>query len=329
MRRSWLPLALLLFLSTPPTPAADPPAPSGARRVVFLGDSITYSGQYVEYVEATLRVTDPAFRSEFLNLGLPSETVSGLSEPGHAGGAFPRPDLHERLDRVLGRARPDLIVVCYGMNDGIYHPFREDRFARFRDGMRFVRERAKGAGAKVLHLTPPVFDPMPIRPKTLPAGLTEYRQPFEGYDDVLTRYGEWLLARKADGWNVVDVHGPMTRFLAEHRRRDPSFRLADDGVHVNATGHWLIAREILKHWGVSAREAATAESGEQALSAYPHGPEVLALVQRKQRVLKDAWLSATGHKRPDMNPGLPLKDAETQAKGLDAKLRALTARPEP
>jgi len=33
---------------------------------------------------------------EILNLGLPSETVSGLSEPNHAGGAFPRPDLHER-----------------------------------------------------------------------------------------------------------------------------------------------------------------------------------------------------------------------------------------
>src|SRR2546425_2764856 len=41
---------------------------------------------------------------EFLNLGLPSETVSGLSEEGHAGGQFPRPDLLERLARVLARS---------------------------------------------------------------------------------------------------------------------------------------------------------------------------------------------------------------------------------
>ena len=82
--------------------AGDDPNPlSGVRRVVFLGDSITYAGQYIEFLETYLRLKDPTLRCEFLDLGLPSETVSGLSEPGHAGGKFPRPDLHERLDRVL------------------------------------------------------------------------------------------------------------------------------------------------------------------------------------------------------------------------------------
>jgi hypothetical protein len=36
-----------------------------------------------------------------IDAGPPSETVSGLSEEGHAGGQFPRPDLVERLTRVL------------------------------------------------------------------------------------------------------------------------------------------------------------------------------------------------------------------------------------
>src|SRR4051794_28039113 len=81
----------------------------GVRRVVFLGDSITYAGGYIEFVEAYLRVKHPGLRTEFLDLGLPSETVSGLSEPGHAGGKFPRPDLHERLERVLDKAKPDLV----------------------------------------------------------------------------------------------------------------------------------------------------------------------------------------------------------------------------
>jgi hypothetical protein len=76
-----------------------------AHRVVFLGDSITYAGQYVEFIEAYWVTRFPDRRTEFLNLGLPSETVSGLSEVGHAGGEFPRPELRERLARVLEKNR--------------------------------------------------------------------------------------------------------------------------------------------------------------------------------------------------------------------------------
>ena len=93
MRRSAA-LALasaLVFPGLAASGAAEPTPLAGVRRVVFLGDSITYSGQYVEFVEAFLRLNDPALRCEFLDLGLPSETVSGLSEPGHAGGQLPPP----------------------------------------------------------------------------------------------------------------------------------------------------------------------------------------------------------------------------------------------
>ena len=58
-----------------------------------------------------------------IDMALPSETVSGLSENGHAGGKFPRPDLLERLDQVLRISRPDVVIACYGMNCGIYQPF--------------------------------------------------------------------------------------------------------------------------------------------------------------------------------------------------------------
>src|SRR5688572_2414583 len=68
--------------------------PSGVQRVVFLGDSITHAGGYVSALEAYFLTRHPQRRVEFINLGLPSETVSGLSEPGHAAGKFPRPDLH-------------------------------------------------------------------------------------------------------------------------------------------------------------------------------------------------------------------------------------------
>ena len=315
---------LLLLLSVADTlKAAEPQPLAGVRRIVFLGDSITYSGQYIEYIEAYLRVQDPPLRCEFLDLGLPSETVSGLTEPGHAGGKFPRPDLHERLDRVLAKTRPDLVVVCYGMNDGIYHPYSDERFAKFREGVGVVRERVAAAGAKVLHVTPPVFDPLPIKAKTLPAGLAEYRQPYEGYDDVLSLYAAWLMAQRGIGWEVVDIHAPMKRLITDERVHDPNFRLAGDGVHIDGTGHWLMAREILRHWGVSARELTGATSADQVLKAQPHGPEVLRLVQQKQRLLKDAWLTDTGHQRPGMKQGLALEEAKREADRLDAEILKL------
>ncbi|MBL9126282.1 MAG: hypothetical protein JNL97_01485, partial [Verrucomicrobiales bacterium] len=80
---------------------------ASAKRVVFLGDSITYAGEYVEFVETWIRLSAPASSVDVGDVGLPSETVSGLSEDGHAGGAFPRPDLHERLSRVLDLTKPD------------------------------------------------------------------------------------------------------------------------------------------------------------------------------------------------------------------------------
>jgi lysophospholipase L1-like esterase len=265
-------------------------------------------------------------RCEFLNLGLPSETVSGLSEPGHAGGKFPRPDLHERLERVLKQTKPGLVVACYGMNDGIYYPFGEDRFQKYQDGIRFLRERAAAHGARVLHLTPPVFDPVPIKDRTLPAGLAEYRQPFEGYDMVLDRYAQWLLAQRSNGWEVVDIHGPMKQHLEQARRRDPAYRLSGDGVHANAEGHWIIASQLLRHWGEPGAEAS---SVEEALKADPRGLDVLKLVQQRQRLMKDAWLTATGHRRPGMKTGRPLAEAEREARALDLAIESRLAADSP
>jgi len=49
------------------------------------------------------------------------------------------------------------------MNDGIYYPFSDERFQKFKDGVRRLRERAAAAGAKVIHVTPPTFDPVPLK----------------------------------------------------------------------------------------------------------------------------------------------------------------------
>jgi lysophospholipase L1-like esterase len=293
-----------------------------AHRIVFLGDSITYGGEYVEFVEAYLRMTYPKFHGEIIDIGLPSETVSGLSEPGHAGGTFPRPDLHERLGRVLEKAKPDLIFACYGMNDGIYYPFGQERFDKFKEGVIRLRGRAAAAKAEIILITPPTFDSFPIKGHTLPAGLSEYRQPYEGYNQVLDRYSEWLLSERTNGWTVIDAHAPMNRFIAERRREQPNFILAGDGVHANAQGHWLIAREILRYLGAPENITAS-DNPSELLKLNKNGMEILSLVQKRQRLLKDTWLTETRHLRPGMNKGKPLDEAQKEAAKIELRLQSL------
>jgi len=52
------------------------------KRILFLGNSITWQANYVNDVIACLTLYYPNRHFDFINVGLPSETVSGLSEPG-------------------------------------------------------------------------------------------------------------------------------------------------------------------------------------------------------------------------------------------------------
>jgi lysophospholipase L1-like esterase len=295
-----------------------PPAVAHAKRLVVLGDSITYGGTYVDFVETVLRTRVPGWRGEIIALGLSSETVSGLSEDGHAGGKFPRPDLHERLARVLAQTKPDVVLACYGMNDGVYFPFAEERFAKFRDGMTHLHAAVVAAGATIIHVTPPVFDPLPIAAKVLPAGLVDYPKPFAGYNDVLDRYSAWLVAQRAQGWDVVDAHGLMNASLARLRKTDPAFTFSKDGVHPDALGHAVIARALLAAWGLRPDDNELLAH----LATNPDG-ELLKLIRARRKLLGNAWLTATGHTRPGVPAGLPLAEAEAQAAAITEKIRAL------
>ncbi len=78
--------------------AVEPDFPLTSKRIVFLGDSITYAGHFVDVLDATLAAN--GYSPEIINIGLPSETCCGLSEPDHP---FPRPNVQTRIDRCAGR----------------------------------------------------------------------------------------------------------------------------------------------------------------------------------------------------------------------------------
>lgn len=303
-------LVWLCLLFTPIFLKAQPFS-SGVKKVLFLGNSITYAGQYVTDVEAYCRMSYPAHQIEFINMGLPSETVSGLSEPGHAGGKFPRPALQERLDRVMNLVKPDVVFACYGMNDGLYMPLDQERFEKFKAGINWLHDKYVKAGIRIVHVTPPIYD--------------ELRGGKKGYAAVLDRYADWLLGqRKAAGWEVADIHFPMKKYLEAHRKVDASFNiagfyLAADGVHPAELGHWIMAKELLLYLGEK-----QLQSAPDLMVAIQHSKkeEILKLIAQKQTLMKDAWLTAAGHKRP-MKAGLPLAEAQGKAEEIERQINEL------
>lgn len=289
----------------------QPPTLKDTSRILVLGDSITNAGHYIVDLEVAIRSQQWSKVPDIINLGLPSETCSGLSEPGHP---FPRPDVHTRLDNALAKTKPDVVIACYGMNDGIYHPFSEERFATYQDGIKRLVAKVHAAGAKVILLTPPPFDPLPLKGKPgklLPAGSTGYgwQGVADSYDQVIKTYADWILANSVGADQVIDVHTPMVEFLAEQRKSKPNYFFASDGVHLNAEGHRIMAKAILAKWGVKTPQVAA--------------PEMTKLVRQKERLLHAAWLSEVGHNRPGVKDGLPIDEALQKAAELNSRLEQL------
>ncbi|MEY4404063.1 MAG: hypothetical protein RIR91_2098 [Verrucomicrobiota bacterium] len=200
------------------------------QKIVVLGDSITQGGGYVSFMDYYLQRLRPQARFELYPLGLSSETVSGLSEPGHAGGKFARPCLSERLPRVLEKMKPDVVFACYGMNDGIYLPLEEKRFQAFKDGINHLLDSCQKAGVKrIVLVTPPIYD------AATKAG--EFN-----YDTVLTAYAAWEKTLARPGLEVVDLHTAM-RAARDQRtevflKADPLFQQVD-ALRKFRAGRWM------------------------------------------------------------------------------------------
>lgn len=282
-----------------PLGAQDVDALAG-KRVVFLGDSITQAGGYVAFTTYYLEKLYPKKDFDILGLGLASETLSGLSEDGHAGGKFPRPCLSERLGRVLEKAKPEVVFACYGMNDGIYQPLDKDRTAAFQKGVTKLIDQCKQVGVKQIFLvTPPIYDMMPKKDEF-------------NYDTVLTEYAKWEVGLKVPGVHVIDLHAAMRK--ARDGRAEP---FSKDKVHPGDDGHLLIAKTILGALGVKAPDEPVA-----TIKADP----LFKLVEQKRAMRSAAWMKHVGYTRGKTVKPEPLGTAEAEAAKVQEKIDALRRR---
>jgi len=287
-----------------------------AKTVVFLGDSNTHRGEFIVQIEATLRANDKTF-PQLVNLGLPSETCSGLSEPVHP---FPRPNVHERLDRVLAKSNPDIVIACYGMNDGIYHPFDAGRFEKFKSGINELITKVNQHGAKLVLITPPPFDAHAMKSKgrlaTLDAKEFSWTNVYENYEEeVIDKYATWMmgLEKNEQVYAVIDAHSDIKKFIANKRKDDPRFSFSPDGVHFHMPGHRVLATSILKEFGFN-KPTTTDRT-------------LVGLVRERQTISHMSWLSHVGHLRPDVKEGIAFEELPDRLSQADEKIAKHLAEP--
>ncbi len=294
--------------------------------VVFLGDSITQAGEAAAAVEFFFLTRDGTVPPKLINLGLSSETVSGLSEEAHP---FPRPNLHERLDRALAATTPDWVVLAYGMNDGIYQPFSEERFAAFQQGLSDAVESCAASGARVILLTPAYFDRQTAAQRGSLGEKTDsdfaFNKVYPKYqEEVLSRYADWVMKHDF-GPSVryrVDIQSPLRTWVETEREKNPAFAYGDS-IHPDDSGHLIIAEAFLS--GLGFDTASTFESFHSMLSSSGEKRNAWDAMKQRRDLLTFSWLSHVGHQRPKTPVGLPLPEARIKAEELRQMAAGLLA----
>ncbi len=114
------------------------------------------------------------------------------------------------------------------MNCGIYLPFEEGRFEKYRAGIEELKKAVESKSAKCILVTPP---------RTMKSGR-KTRTITIKYSIAIAS-GSW---RNERGWMVVDLHFPMVAELEAQRKVDPNFTFQPDAVHPNEQGNGLWLR---------------------------------------------------------------------------------------
>ncbi len=282
------PLFIAVFIavfiaSTANRVSAQPLPFKDGDRVLFLGDSITQDGRYAALVEAYFWSAHADRNIEFINVGLSSETVSGITEPVHPN---PRPNIHHRVDRAIELGRPDWVLICYGMNDGIYHPSEMRITDAYRKGLTELLDRVAQVNAKAILLTPPTFDydapAIQNRQKSVkddePYG---YKKPFAKYNEALGELAKIVLELKSHPAveRVINLHQPTTDYVVAAKAAKPDYEYGD-GVHPPQDGHLIMARSILS--GLGCKDAAQVLSEVTGIHAVTD-PDIKAPTEWQKR----------------------------------------------
>lgn len=190
-------------------------------RMVFLGDSITQQRIYTRYVMNFFALRYPDLHVTFRNAGIGGDTaVGGI----------------KRLDEDVLEAHPDVVSICFGMNDAGYTEFEQDRYEEFVAAMTVLVTELKKEDIQILLLTPGPVD----------ADKGAAWLDWSMYNKVLARYAAGVvdLAARKDV-PVYDIHELLNGVQTRAKAADPGFTMIPDAIHPSPPGQALMAYALL------------------------------------------------------------------------------------
>lgn len=217
------------LLSSPLVRAAAPLVTSG-QTVAFMGDSITQQGAdsaggYVHLVESGLAAND-----------IPVKIIpAGIS--GHKSN-----QMRDRLESDVLRKKPDWMTLSCGVND-VWHGANGVSLDDYKVNITDIVDRCQKAGVKVMILT-----------------STQINLPVDNPNNLkLAPYNDFLRAlAKERQLPLADLNAAMAAEQDALKAAGKTSSLTSDGVHMSYLGNLMMARGVLRAFGLDDAQLATA-----------------------------------------------------------------------
>jgi lysophospholipase L1-like esterase len=202
------------------------------QKIAFLGDSITAAGArpngYCELVIRTLNAQSLEVTARY----------AGIS--GHKSN-----QMLARLEKDVLSHKPDWMTLSCGVND-VWHGDRGVALEPYKKNITAIVDRAQAAGVKVMILTSTM-----IR-EDQSNKLNQQLAPYNAFLKQLAKEKKCLFA---------DLNADMQEALKHFPADSPKGKqLTSDGVHMNALGNYMMAKGVLKAFGMTDKEIDAAES---------------------------------------------------------------------
>ena len=309
MRRLLLFLSLLSLTQCSPLENSEPNnldySHLNNQNILILGDSITQKGTYISYLDYYLHLQKPQLNQKITSIGLSSETVANTSEAKHP---FSRPCVLDRLESALTKTQPQILMACYGMNDGIYHPLNDTILNQYKSGIQQLVETARKHNIHSIILNSPPYFNKYVKPqinRPLNAKSYGFQTPYEDYNESLISFGHYLeqLAQENSDIYYIDLNSPMKKQVESNLQKNkkefkPLFN--SEGVHPSEYGHFIMANTILKNLGIDIIQHTATDSPtpslEQLHTATQQSPLFKAVHNYRQKK-SNAWLNYIGYTR--------------------------------
>lgn len=203
-------------------------------KLTIVGDSITEQKMYSRIIETYLAACRPDLGVEVRQLGWSGETVEGF---------------RKRLASDCLRFGPNVVTLCYGMNDSKYRPYDELNGVWFRENLTAVVRELKAKGAQVVVGSPGIAEKYAVWVAARAGTLDEHNLHLGTLRDIAIDVAETEQTRFADVFWPMLKSGFTARARYGGNPDQPYFLAGGDGIHPGWAGQLVMAYAFLRGLG--------------------------------------------------------------------------------